>query len=149
MDYVMLRPLVRPKTSIFRAVKYVVLFLLSVAVLSSACYAIPSLLGTFSYLPSAVREWMAENPVWHKVLYSLIWYAVSIMCVAKKACIGIIRLYQRYAPEDVRRRCVCMPTCSEYGILCLQKYNLIKALIMIYKRVFKTCGPLDYIEDWP
>ncbi len=149
MDYVLVRPLTRPKTSIFRAVRYVILFLLSVAVLSSACYAIPSLLGAFSYLPSGLREWMTAHPVWHKVLYSLLWYVISTLCVAKKACIGMIRLYQRYAPEHVRRRCVCMPTCSEYGILCLQKYNLIKALLKIYKRLFKTCGPNDYIIDWP
>ena len=145
----MIRPLTRPKTSIFRAVKYVILFLLSVAVLSSACYAIPSMLGIFSYLPSSVKQWMEENPVWHKVLYSLIWYLVSIMCVARRACIGVIRLYQRYASEFTRRQCLCMPTCSEYSIMCLQKYNLIKALIKIRKRLFKTCGSLGYIEDWP
>ena len=149
MEYVLLRPLTRPNTSIFRAVKYVILFLLSVAVLSSACYAIPSILGAFSYLPSSVQEWMLQNPVWHKVLYSLIWYFVSILCVAKKACIGLIRLYQRYAHEFTRRQCCCMPTCSEYSIMCLQKYNLIKALFMIRKRLFKTCGPHGYIEDWP
>lgn len=149
MEYVLVRPLVRPKTSICRAVRYVILFLLSVAALSSVCYAIPSLLGAFSYLPERVQEWMAAHPVGHKVWYSLIWYAVGTLCVARKAGIGMIRLYQRYADERVRRRCVCMPTCSEYSILCLQKYNLIKALHKIRKRLFKTCGPNDYIIDWP
>ena len=149
MDYVLLRPLPRPNTSIFRAVKYVILFLLSVAVLSSACYAIPSILGLFSYLPASFREWMQENPVWHKVLYALIWYFVSCLLVAKKACIGMIRLYQRYADEYTRRSCLCKPTCSEYSIMCLQKYCLIKALFKIRKRLFKTCGAFGYIEDWP
>ncbi len=148
-DYVLIRPLTRPKTSIFRAVKYVLLFLLSVAVLSSACYAIPSVLGAFSYLPNFIQNWMAQNPVWHKVLYSLIWYLVSILCVARKACIGLIRLYQRYASEYTRRQCLCMPTCSEYSIMCLQKYGLIKALLKIRKRLFKTCGSFGYMEDWP
>lgn len=149
MDYVLSRPLTRPNTSIFRAVRYVILFLLSVAVLSSACYAIPSIFGAFSYLPEPVREWMAQNPVWHKVLYSLIWYLVSTLCVARKACIGMIRLYQRYASEFTRRQCLCKPTCSEYSIMCLQKYCLIKALIKIRRRLFKTCGSSGYLEDWP
>ena len=148
-EYVLLRPLSRPKTSIFRAVKYVILFLLSVAILSSACYAIASILGVFSYLPEGVQKWIEENPVWHKILYGLVWYFVSILFVARKAAIGLIRLYQRYALEFTRRQCCCMPTCSEYSIICLQKYNLIKAIIKIRKRLFKTCGSLGYIEDWP
>lgn len=148
-EYVLLRPLTRPKTSILRAVKYVILFLLSVAVLSSACYAIPFVLGAFSYFPRPIQHWMAQYPVWHKVLYALIWYLVSTLCVARKACIGLIRLYQRYASEYTRRQCVCMPTCSEYSIMCLQKYGLIKALFKIRKRLFKTCGEFGYIEDWP
>ncbi len=147
-DFVFARPLIRPKTSIFRAVRYSILFLLSVAVLSSVCYAIPSLLGAFSFLPSGMREWMAAHPIWHKVLYSMIWYAVSILCVANKACIGLIRLYQHYASEDTRRACTCVPSCSEYSILCLQKYNLIKALFKIRKRLFKTCGT-KYMIDLP
>ena len=148
-EYCLIRPLPRPNTSIFRAVKYVILFLLSVAVISSACYAIPFMLGLFSYLPAPMLGWMRRNPVWHKVLYALIWYFVSFLCVARKAGIGMIRLYQKYAPEFTRRACCCMPTCSEYSIMCLQKYNLIKALIKIRKRLFKTCGGSGYIEDWP
>ena len=148
-DYVLIRPLTRPKTSIFRAMIYVILFLVSVAVLSSACYAIFSVLGMFSYLPSSVQKWIEQNPVGHKVLYSLIWYFAATLCVARKACIGLIRLYQRYASEFTRRQCLCMPTCSEYSIMCLQKYGLIKALIKIRKRLLKTCGPFGYLEDWP
>lgn len=149
MDYVLLRPLTRPNTSILRASIYVSLFILLVASLSASCYAILSLLGAFSYLPGFIREWMAENPILHKVLYAVICYTVSVLCVSRKACIGLIRLYQRYAPESLRRQCCCKPTCSEYSIMCLEKYCLIKALFMIRKRLFKKCGPLGYIEDWP
>ena len=148
-DYVLIRPLTRPQTSILRAIIYVVLFLLLIAGLSSSCYAILSLLGAFSYLPDPIREWMVQHPILHKVIYAVAWYSISIMCVARKACIGLIRLYQRYAPEYTRRQCCCKPTCSEYSIMCLQKYCLIKALFKIRKRLFKTCGPLGYIEDWP
>ena len=148
-EFVLSRPLVRPKTSIFRAVKYVILFLLSVAVISSAFYALCSLLGAFAYLPEGVRSFMTEHPIWHKVLYALVWYTLSFLCVIREAGIGAIRLYQRYAPEHVRERCLCVPSCSEYSILCLQKYCFIHALCKIYKRLFKTCGPMDYIVDWP
>ncbi len=149
IDYVFARSSVRPKTSIFKAIKYVVLFLLSIAVASSVCYLILSSFDAFLYLPDGMQKWISAHPVWHKVIYVLLWYILGIVCVAKKACIGMVRLYQRYSPEHVRQRCVCKPTCSEYAILCLQKYNIIKAVIKIYKRLFKTCGHKGYIIDWP
>ncbi len=66
----------------------------------------------------------------------------------KKFCIMCIELYQHYAPEHIRRRCVCMPTCSEYAILCLKKYSAFKAFYMIYNRLKNNCIG-DYHIDNP
>ncbi|NWJ40693.1 MAG: membrane protein insertion efficiency factor YidD [Geothrix sp.] len=67
----------------------------------------------------------------------------------RKALIGIIRLYQRYAPEDVRRRCLFMPTCSEYAILVLQKHGVIIGLLMIFDRLWYRCRGTIYRIDYP
>ena len=47
---------------------------------------------------------------------------------AKKVIICLIRIYQRYAPDSVRNKCRFEPSCSQYMILSLQKYGLVKGL---------------------
>lgn len=61
----------------------------------------------------------------------------------------IIQVYQRYAPESLRRQCSCKPTCSEYALLALQKYAWPKALILIFRRVTRTCQEPGYKIDYP
>ncbi|MBQ6431527.1 MAG: membrane protein insertion efficiency factor YidD [Oscillospiraceae bacterium] len=63
--------------------------------------------------------------------------------------IKTIECYQHYAKEEIRRRCICVPSCSEYAILCLKKYELVHALIKIHHRLYVTCYGSDYIIDWP
>ena len=63
--------------------------------------------------------------------------------------IGAIKLYQHYADEDVRRRCVCKPTCSEYAIIVLKKYGVLIGIYKIYIRLFKTCYGTVYKIDEP
>ncbi|MBQ8695133.1 MAG: membrane protein insertion efficiency factor YidD [Bacteroidaceae bacterium] len=60
-----------------------------------------------------------------------------------------IKIYQRYAPESLRRQCSCQPTCSEYALLALQKYIWPKALILIIRRVAITCQEPGYKTDYP
>ena len=64
-------------------------------------------------------------------------------------CIKIVECYQHYAKEETRRRCLCIPSCSEYAILCLKKYELIFALFKIRKRLYKTCKGDIYVLDFP
>lgn len=63
--------------------------------------------------------------------------------------IKIVECYQHYAKESTRRKCLCVPSCSEYAIICLKKYELIYALLKIRKRIFVTCKGSDYIIDNP
>lgn len=61
----------------------------------------------------------------------------------------IVKIYQRYAPESLRRQCTCQPTCSEYALLALQKYTWPKALMLIVRRVAYTCQKPGYKIDYP
>lgn len=63
--------------------------------------------------------------------------------------IKIVECYQHYATQETRRRCLCVPSCSEYAILCLKKFGLIKSLLKIRKRLYVTCQGPDYKIDWP
>lgn len=46
-----------------------------------------------------------------------------------------VRVYQRFAPADVRRRCVFTPTCSQYAIQALEKYGVIRGVPKIISRL--------------
>lgn len=54
--------------------------------------------------------------------------------------IWFIRVYQRLAPEEVRRRCVFTPTCSQYAIEALERYGVIRGIPKIFSRLWR-CHP--------
>lgn len=53
-----------------------------------------------------------------------------IILTFKQAMIFAIKLYQRYAPDFIRNKCRFEPSCSEYMILAIEKYGLIKGIHM-------------------
>lgn len=62
----------------------------------------------------------------------------------------VVKCYQHYAKEETRRRCKCIPSCSEYAMICLKKvFPLIIALKKIRKRLYVTCDGEDYVIDFP
>lgn len=54
--------------------------------------------------------------------------------------IWFILLYQRFAPAETRLRCVFVPSCSEYAILALKRYGVIRGIPKIISRL-KRCHP--------
>ena len=80
------------------------------------------------------------------MLLSLVFFAAIF---AKKAAIGCIHLYQHYAPAEVRRRCLLKPTCSEYAILAIEKYGLIKGCVKTWHRLRYVCCGYVYHTDYP
>lgn len=51
-----------------------------------------------------------------------------ILLATKRLFICTIKLYQKYAPDSLRNKCRFEPSCSEYMILAIEKYGLIKGL---------------------
>ena len=122
------RVLVRPKTRIID----VVFLLLLYFVLIACCI---------------VLNCIVNVPIQYEVLTSILIYALITEFSLKYIGIKIVECYQHYATEQTRRKCLCVPSCSEYAILCLKKYELIYALIKIRKRLFITCKGYDFIID--
>jgi len=52
----------------------------------------------------------------------------------------IIKLYQYFISPLLKTNCRYLPTCSEYAIIALQEYGLIKGLHLTFKRIF-SCHP--------
>ena len=73
---------------------------------------------------------------------------IIFLCfTAKSACCEWILLYQRFAPERIRRSCVFEPSCSEYMLLAIKKYGTIKGIIKGIGRLFRCHYPnggVDY-----
>ena len=69
----------------------------------------------------------------------LICYLVIDLLLLRLLLIKIVRCYQHYAKEELRRFCMCMPSCSEYAVAVLKKYPLVIAIFKIIYRLTVTC----------
>jgi putative component of membrane protein insertase Oxa1/YidC/SpoIIIJ protein YidD len=92
------------------------------------------------------RRFFFRPSVWQ--FYSFGSMTAFAVC-SRKLLVTVVELYQHYAPEEVRRRCTLMPSCSEYAILALRKYGVIVGLYRIYVRLTKTCRGDMYRMDYP
>ena len=127
-DYVLRRELIRPKTNIIYAI-YFLSFLLLV------CFIISIIIKLlFEKIPFVL-------------VFMLIFFSITLV-LFKKIVIGIVEIYQHYMPEQFRRNCLCMPTCSEYMILAVEKYGALKGLWKGLYRLMYTCKK-DYKVDYP
>ena len=60
--------------------------------------------------------------------------------IVTRALIWSLRLYQKILSPLLGPNCRFFPTCSEYAIVCLQRYKLFTALRKILLRILK-CNP--------
>lgn len=76
--------------------------------------------------------------------YSLLLFSLTL----KKTLILLIELYQHYAPDRIRRRCMMLPSCSEYGISAIKKYGVAIGVRKTYLRLTQKCKGY-YEVDYP
>ena len=64
--------------------------------------------------------------------------------------IAAIRVYQRHLRQWHNRMCIYRPTCSEYTILCIRKFGLIRGVAYGRARIRRCNGALFAGgDDWP
>lgn len=86
----------------------------------------------------------------YKIIFSVCFIVIICETYLRFCLIMFIKCYQGYAKEETRRRCKCIPSCSEYSIICLKKiFPIIIAFLKIRKRLFVTCDGEDYKVDFP
>lgn len=73
---------------------------------------------------------------------------LMIAMKAKPFVINAVLLYQKHAPERIRRSCLFVPSCSEYMLLAVGKYGV---LIGVYKGLHRLlrCHHPNGGEDYP
>jgi putative membrane protein insertion efficiency factor len=67
---------------------------------------------------------------------------------AKALVIAAVRTYQRWAPPRLRESCRFEPTCSNYAILAIDKYGVVKGLFATMGRLAR-CRPPHGGNDFP
>ena len=89
-----------------------------------------------------------------KIIFKVLLCCLLVLIVIEghlRVCLILaVRYYQQYASIETRKRCKCIPSCSEYAVLTLKKiFPLVLALLKIRKRLLKTCNGEEYKVDFP
>lgn len=116
-----IRKLKRPKVSL---IKILLLFIFLPAVVLAALIVLLIHYG----LPETTT-----------VVIAAVILLAYILLTTKRMFINVIKLYQRYAPDSLRNKCRFEPSCSEYMILAIEKYGLIKGIQRGIERL-KRCN---------
>lgn len=101
------------------------------------------------------------------VLYLLLQLMFDTFCAVVTAIVGIlvysifniksiilssVKIYQRIAPKKIRLKCRFEPSCSQYMILAIEKYGVIKGIYKGIKRLSKCNNRGDGLRggfDYP
>lgn len=84
----------------------------------------------------------------YSCLFCAIVFVFYWLSISKKAVICVVRIYQRFAPDRIREKCRFEPSCSQYMVLAIEKYGLLKGLIKGVERI-KRCNTDNGGYDYP
>lgn len=83
------------------------------------------------------------------VIWFFILLYVFYLCIRMKSIvIWLVKAYQHFAPFKIRDKCRFEPSCSEYMILSIDKYGILKGLMKGFNRVYR-CSHKDGGYDYP
>ena len=114
------------------------------------CISLPKiLLGFFGWIAICLLSAMAiltigryikiHTAILHVVCY--LWIAVIFCVKAKNIVQNAILIYQKYAPEQMRRACLFTPSCSEYMLIAIDKYGIVVGVLKGLKRLSRCHFP--------
>ena len=148
-DYVLKRELYRPDTSIKKAAGFISAYIIINLILGGVSFFLLQWFDIFLLMPDPLHSFYKNHFVSFYTCYVLLIFCITGFLCAKAAVIGAIKLYQHYAPDEIRRRCLFKPTCSEYAVLAVKKYGVIVGLVKTYFRLFRRCRGNIYRIDYP
>lgn len=84
---------------------------------------------------------------WIRVIVLAVYTVAYMSFIAKRAVIWMVHLYQNLASDETRLKCVFEPSCSEYMILAVKKYGVVRGVFKGIKRL-RRCGH-EHGIDYP
>lgn len=130
------KKLIRPKINYIKVFFNIVLTLL-----------IDAFVTWFVISQILVPEYIKQVKISQYIIFYIILLVLYLVIRSKSIAIFIIRLYQCYGPYEIRSMCLFVPNCSEYMILAIEKYGLIKGIKKGIDRVHRCHAPnggVDY-----
>jgi len=147
--YVNEHRIIRPTTNIRTVLVSTLIFVLVTGILTWLLQFVLISVGVHTYLPSSIQEACIAHPIMTVVFICVLVIIIELFFCSKHIVVGLIKLYQHYAPEDMRRRCLFKPTCSEYAILAVQRYGTIIGLYKSYYHLVYLCKGNIYKIHYP
>ena len=140
------RPLYRPNMTYIKVIlKWL---LIEIAIIGCTLLLI-YIMRITTILPESIRNYVNSDMIRAYTLFTLIISLIITLLLLRWLAIDCIQLYQRYAPEKVRRRCILMPSCSEFAVIAFKRYGFIIGCVMTYYRLTKRCRGTIYRIEYP
>lgn len=127
------RVIVRPNVSLWKGIIPIVLYLVSMCLLL--------------IMSKDVSALFSINVIYIRMVILAI-YIVLFLLLIKPLLIWSINMYQRFAPERIRKLCYFEPSCSEYMKMAIEKYGVVRGLKKGCNRLMRCHWP-NGGEDYP
>lgn len=134
-----INPLIRPKMNYIKPVLAIIgLFALFFLLFFTTDFLIDL----------AENNFLSEHKTLFRWIFSLAISFVYCVLLTKKTLIWLIHLYQHFAPDAIRLKCVFEPSCSVYMVMCIEHFGVIKGVPKGIKRLIR-CHPPNKGKDYP
>lgn len=132
--------LIRPTLHMGRVILTVLLTLVGLGGIAWGLLAIAALIPGYDQLGLTYKTQF--------ILTYLVCLTLCIVICAQRIVIFLIRVYQKFGPYSIRCMCVFVPNCSQYMVMAIEKYGLIKGIKKGRDRLDR-CHEPNIGEDYP
>ena len=80
------------------------------------------------------------NPILESKPREVIRFNPQEISELKLAATGLIRLYQKFVSSQDSPTCNFHPTCSRFGMACIQKYGVVRGILLAADRLLRCNG---------
>ena len=80
------------------------------------------------------------NPVINEKPQSVSHFNFQETSTLKFAATGLIRLYQKFVSTQDGPTCSFTPTCSRFGMACIQEYGMLRGILLTADRLIRCNG---------
>ena len=100
------------------------------------------ILSTSSYADKAtdLAFIRSVNPIIKEKLQKVSHFNLQETSELKFAATGLIRLYQKFISSQDGPSCNFTPTCSRFGMACIQEYGMLRGIFLTADRLLRCNG---------
>ena len=80
------------------------------------------------------------NPVTAPKPKEIVHFNPRLMSELKLTATGLIRLYQIFISSQDGPRCSFVPTCSRFGMTCIEEFGIVRSLLLTADRLLRCNG---------